>query len=317
MNQILFKQPVSGVVLLDKPLKLTSNTAMQRVKRLFGASKAGHTGSLDPLATGMLPICLGDATIFSQYLLDADKCYTVTAYLGAKTTTGDTEGDVITDFVKSRSLVTKADLQAILPQFTGSIAQVPSMYSALKHEGKPLYALARKGVVIERPARTITIHSLELLSFNFPKMTLRVTCSKGTYIRNLVEDIGDALGIGAHVLALHRNWVEGLSDFPMLTLEKLSELADEPMNMNKHLHRSDILLMSIAGKLCVTKQEMIMLYQGKKIACASLAYQEATLTEHTRIRLYDELQQYIGLGRIIDNCLQVLRLMPGHPTLMM
>lgn len=214
---------MNGIFLFDKPFGISSNTALQQVKRLFRAKKAGHTGSLDPLATGMLPICFGEATKFSQYLLDADKTYLVTAELGIQTATGDAEGEIITR--KDANNITQEKLINILPQFRGNIMQVPSMYSALKHQGKPLYELARQGITIDRPARPIQIYLLELLDFANPHFTIKVHCSKGTYIRTLVEDIGNVLGCGAYVKTLRRLNVGSYAEEQMMTLEKLEEIA--------------------------------------------------------------------------------------------
>lgn len=193
---------VDGIVILDKPGGVTSNDALQRLKRIFGAAKAGHTGALDPLATGVLPICFGEATKYSQYLLDADKAYEVTAKLGVRTASGDSEGEVID--TKPVDGITLEALEALLPRFRGAIEQVPSMYSALKHQGQPLYKLARQGVEIERKARPVQIYQLELTHFAGDEFKLSVRCSKGTYVRTLVEDIGLALGNYAHVIQLRR-----------------------------------------------------------------------------------------------------------------
>ena len=180
---------VHGVFLLDKPQGVSSNDIMQKVKRLFKANKAGHTGALDPLATGMLPICLGEATKFSQFLLDSDKRYVVTAKLGERTDTSDAEGQV----VQSREVnVAEADILAALSAFRGEILQVPTMFSALKHNGKPLYEYARAGITVEREARPITIFELKFIDYQAPFLTLEVHCSKGTYIRTLVDDLGEA-----------------------------------------------------------------------------------------------------------------------------
>lgn len=218
-----FSRPVNGILLLDKPIGLTSNTALQVIKRLFAARKAGHTGSLDPLASGMLPICFGEATKFSQYLLDSDKHYQVVAQLGVKTTTGDTEGEII----QQKSVGDSKGLDQIIKKFHGTIMQVPSMYSALKYQGRPLYELARKGITVERPARSVQIHKLDLLAKTTDTLTLEVVCSKGTYIRTLVEDIGDALGCGAHVAELRRL---GVNDYPanqMIGLSQLEKIAQD------------------------------------------------------------------------------------------
>ncbi len=193
---------VHGILLLDKDAGLSSNQALQRVKRLFGAAKAGHTGSLDPLATGMLPICLGEATKLSGHLLDADKTYEVELRLGQATDTADADGRIISE--SDCSQVDQAAVESVLPRFMGEIEQIPPMYSAVKHEGQRLYKIARQGGEVERKPRRITIHGLQLLDFKLPHLRMRVDCSKGTYIRTLVEDLAAALGTHAHVTALRR-----------------------------------------------------------------------------------------------------------------
>ena len=215
-------RPLNGLLILDKPKGESSNHALQTLKRLFSAAKAGHTGSLDPLATGLLPICFGEATKFSQFLLDSDKTYRVTAKLGIKTDTGDAEGEVIATCPISG--VDEARLNSVLPDFMGSIDQIPPMYSALKHQGQPLYKLAREGIEIERKARQIKIYKLELLSFNDDEFELEVACSKGTYIRSLVEDIGEVLGCGAHVTILRRLQSGPFHSDQMHTLESIEQL---------------------------------------------------------------------------------------------
>lgn len=203
MTKLLNKaRAVNGILLLNKPTGLSSNAALQIVKRLYNARKAGHTGSLDPLASGMLPLCFGEATKFSQYLLEADKHYLVTATLGVTTTTGDREGEIIAQqTVPHFSLETFTQL---FQSFTGKIEQVPSMFSALKHQGQPLYKLARQGIEVKRKPREITVHSLELKEYKEDSFSFIVHCSKGTYVRTLVEDMGRSLGCGAHVSKLHR-----------------------------------------------------------------------------------------------------------------
>lgn len=218
-------RPISGILLLDKPLGLSSNHALQRVKRLYDARKAGHTGSLDPLANGMLPICLGDATKISAYLLDADKHYWFRVKLGEVTATGDTEGEVLR--TSPTDGITPARIEQVLADFTGEISQLPPMYSALKHQGKRLYELAREGIEVEREPRTVTIHSLILGEVNLPEFELRVHCSKGTYVRTLAEDIGEALGCGAHVTSLRRTGVGPYTNLPMHTMEELEQVAGE------------------------------------------------------------------------------------------
>ncbi len=196
------RRPVNGVLVLDKPAGMTSNAALQRVKWLFGAAKAGHTGSLDPLATGVLPLCFGEATKFSQYLLDADKVYRATARLGIVTDSGDADGKVIAEHPVPA--IERVAFEVLLRQFTGEISQVPSMFSALKQNGRPLYELARQGVTVAREARRVHVSRLVLEAFDAQIFTIEAHVSKGTYIRSLAEDIGQALGCGAHVTALRR-----------------------------------------------------------------------------------------------------------------
>ncbi|WP_263081960.1 tRNA pseudouridine(55) synthase TruB [Endozoicomonas sp. Mp262] len=217
-------RPVNGIIVVDKFKGASSNDVLQKVKRIFGAAKAGHTGSLDPLATGVLPICLGEATKFSQFLLDSDKSYRTTVQLGVKTTTGDAEGEV----VEERPVqVTRSDVEAVLTQFLGEIEQIPSMYSALKHKGQPLYKLAREGIEVERPARKITIHRIELLDFEADRFVLEVDCTKGTYIRTLAEDIGEALGCLAHVAELRRLKAGPYAEQVAYSIEQLESIKFE------------------------------------------------------------------------------------------
>ncbi len=203
---------VNGILVIDKPQGVTSNGILQQVKRLYGAAKAGHTGALDPLATGVLPLCFGEATKFSQMMLDSDKAYVTTARLGIRTETGDSEGAVVAE--RPVPVLDCDAVERVLDQFRGHIEQVPSMYSALKHKGRPLYEYAREGIEVERPARPVTIFELTLLDLRESELDLAVSCTKGTYIRSLVEDIGEALGCGAHVTALRRTMASGytLSD---------------------------------------------------------------------------------------------------------
>ena len=215
---------IHGVFLLDKPQGMSSNDIMQKVKRIFQANKAGHTGALDPLATGMLPICLGEATKFSQFLLDADKRYLVTAKLGERTDTSDAEGQI----VETREVKVKTpEILTALEQFRGDILQVPTMFSALKHNGKPLYEYARQGITVEREARPITIFELNFIEYNAPYLTLEVHCSKGTYIRTLVDDLGEVLGCGAHVTMLRRTAVADYPTEKMLDWHTLQSLAEQ------------------------------------------------------------------------------------------
>ncbi|UYF99566.1 tRNA pseudouridine(55) synthase TruB [Halomonas sp. GD1P12] len=218
--------PVNGVMLLDKPKGLSSNHALQRVRRLFEAQKAGHTGTLDPMATGLLPICLGEATKFSAHLLEADKMYRTRVELGVMTDTGDAEGEVLER--RDVPALTEHDIEAAIARFRGEIDQVPPMYSALKHQGRKLYELAREGKEVERKARRVCIHEARLIGFDGAAIELEVSCSKGTYIRTLAEDIGAALGCGAHISALRRLRTGPFDSEAMWTLEEIEALADQP-----------------------------------------------------------------------------------------
>lgn len=215
------RRNVSGIILLDKPKGFSSNAALQKVRWLLNAEKAGHTGSLDPLATGVLPLCFGEATKFSQYLLDADKGYETLMQLGVTTTTADAEGDVLEE---REVTVGRAEIEAALPAFRGPISQIPPMYSALKRDGQPLYKLARAGEVVEREPRSVTINRLELLAVDGTQARLDVACSKGTYIRTLVEDLGHVLGCGAHVAELRRTQAGPFSLVQTVTLEQLEQV---------------------------------------------------------------------------------------------
>lgn len=216
---------LNGVLLLDKPQGMTSNFALQKARRIFGAQKAGHTGSLDPLATGVLPICFGEATKFSRYLLDANKGYYTTASLGDIRTTGDSDGEVVQ--IKDVPALDQLELLKLLDRFKGDIEQVPSMYSALKHQGRPLYEYARKGITIDRPARPVKIYSLELDAMREKELDLTVVCSKGTYIRSLVEDIGNELECGAHVSMLRRFKAGHFMLDSSVKMSELEELAEK------------------------------------------------------------------------------------------
>lgn len=218
--------PIDGVLLLDKPVGLTSNHALQAARRLLNAEKAGHTGTLDPLASGLLPLCFGQATKFSQSLLDADKAYLATLCLGVRTDTFDAEGQVT---ARAPVGITRADLEAVITRFTGEIEQIPPMHSALKRDGRPLYEYARAGITLEREVRRVRIHTLSLISFDLTDPTravLEVACSKGTYIRTLADDIGQALGCGAHLTALRRTRVGTLDVSTAATLDALEHAAN-------------------------------------------------------------------------------------------
>ncbi|AIX75093.1 MAG: tRNA pseudouridine(55) synthase TruB [Mixta calida] len=232
---------IHGVLLLDKPQGLSSNDALQKVKRIFRANRAGHTGALDPLATGMLPVCLGEATKFSQYLLDADKRYRVIARLGERTDTSDADGQVISE----RPIAfNQAQLDAALESFRGETQQVPSMYSALKYQGRPLYEYARQGIDVPREARAITVYELQFIRWQDNELELEIHCSKGTYIRTIIDDLGEKLGCGAHVIMLRRLQVARYPIEKMVTLDQLYALQGEPGDLTPEAQAQlDALLM--------------------------------------------------------------------------
>ncbi|CAI2065030.1 tRNA pseudouridine(55) synthase TruB [Serratia ficaria] len=215
---------IHGVLLLDKPQGPSSNDALQKVKRLYNANRAGHTGALDPLATGMLPICLGEATKFSQFLLDSDKRYRVIARLGQRTDTSDADGQIVQERPVN---FTQAQLDAALDSFRGDIRQVPSMYSALKYQGKKLYEYARQGIEVPREARSITVYELQFIRWEGDELELEIHCSKGTYIRTITDDLGELLGCGAHVIYLRRLQVATYPIERMVTLEQLNALLEQ------------------------------------------------------------------------------------------
>lgn len=249
---------VDGVLLLDKPVGLSSNDALIRAKRVLNAKKAGHTGTLDPFATGLLPLCFGEATKFSQDLLEADKTYEATVHLGIMTNTGDTEGEAIETLPVE---VIEAQIEAALARFRGPILQVPPMYSALKRDGKAYYEYAREGITLEREARPVTIHALEFMAYDAPMLKIRVTCSKGTYVRVLGEDIGAALGCGAHLNALRRTQVGPLTIDGMITMEALQAHA-EPLSL---LAPVDALLSSFPP-VELTPELAVRFLQGQRLA---------------------------------------------------
>jgi tRNA pseudouridine55 synthase len=266
------------VLLIDKPVGLSSNDALTKVKRIVNAKKAGHTGTLDPFATGLLPLCFGEATKFSQDLLEADKTYDAVVHLGITTTTGDTEGEV----VETRLVdVTPERIELALARFRGPIMQIPPMYSALKRDGKALYEYAREGIVLEREARPVTIHRLEMLAYDAPMLTIRVTCSKGTYVRVLGEDIGAELGCGAHLNALRRIGVGALTVDGMVTLEQL-QAHDNPLSL---LAPVDALLSSFP-RVDLTPELAARFLNGQRLA---LNREPVTLPEtQGRVRVYHD-----------------------------
>lgn len=291
MNIKKTRRDVHGVLLLDKPQGMTSNDALQKVKRLFNAKKAGHTGALDPLATGMLPICFGEATKFSQYLLDSDKRYRVIAKLGERTDTSDADGQIIS----TRSVnITQSQIDEALTHFRGDILQVPTMFSALKYQGKPLYEYARQGIVIEREARPITVYENQFIQYDSTKheLTLEIHCSKGTYIRTIIDDLGELLGCGAHVIYLRRLQV---SNYPIDNMITLDELQNEP------------LLMPVDSPLQDRPKVVLSESQGKDILLGRTVIVENSVSVETLVRIYQD-QQFIGAGTQILNKLSPKRL---------
>ncbi len=284
---------ISGVLLLDKPIGVTSNKALQEVKFLYKAAKAGHTGSLDPLATGLLPICFGEATKLSAFLLDADKHYRVKVKLGETTTTADAEGEVVER--ADPSGVSEAMVREVLVEFLGEQQQLPPMYSAIKHQGERLYKLARQGLEVEREPRTIHLYSLELLSFELPEFELDVHCSKGTYVRTLAEDIGKRLGCGAHVSGLRRTGVGPYDDQSMVTLETVqAAFADQRFS------DMDGWLLPLESALAewpevkLTPDAAFYMQQGQPILVPNAP-------TSGWVRLYANQSDFLGVGQILDD----------------
>ena len=278
---------ISGVVLLDKASGGTSNHVLQQVKRLFGANKAGHTGSLDPIASGLLPICLGQATKVAQFLLDDDKRYFVRAKLGQISSTGDSEGKVV-NFGSTQS-IDENSIRVILSQFIGNINQVPPMYSALKRNGTPLYKLARKGIEIERSSRPVTIHEINFLDLDDAVVSLEVFCSKGTYIRTLVEDIGKSLGCGGHVIELRRTGFAHLGLSESKTYEQLSKLKEQNLeSLDSVILSADEMLPNLKS-VYLDSEQTRDIRLGKKIKYLGFS------TSH-KLKLYDHNKQFLGIG---------------------
>lgn len=287
MNSSPSLDAIHGIVLVNKPAGLTSNAVLKKVQRIFGAKKAGHTGSLDPIATGMLPVCFGEATKFSQFHLDADKAYEATGLLGAKTDTSDATGEVVasTDHFN----VSYETLSSALLEFIGEISQIPSPFSALKHEGKRWYEMARQGISFPRKSRQVTIHSIELMDFDGRSFRIRVFCSKGTYIRNLVEDIGEHLGVYAHLTTLHRIKTAGFDDEKMYSLETLSGMTRE--ERLEILFPVDRAVMHFPKRI-LSSSELVSLRQGKILE----------LSESPGLfRVYDASDVFFGLAESDGN----------------
>jgi tRNA pseudouridine55 synthase len=286
------RRAISGVLLLDKPVGWTSNAALQAVKRLYRANKAGHTGSLDPLASGLLPLCLGGATKLAGLLLNADKTYRFTCRLGETTTTGDADGEIV--LTRPVSGVDRARVEDALQHFRGVIQQVPPMYSALKRGGQPLYKLARQGLEVEREPREVTVHELRLLRLDDAELEFELRCSKGTYVRALAADLGEVLGCGAHVVALRRTAVEPYDAARMVTLETLRERATEDCAA------LDVLLLPPDSAVAqwpaarVSGDVAFYLRQGQPVLVPRAPTQGW-------VRLYQDDERFMGLGEILDD----------------
>lgn len=282
---VQMKRKVDGVLLLDKPAGLSSNIALQKAKRIYRAEKAGHTGTLDPFATGLLPLCLGEATKFSQFLLDADKEYLAEVKFGVRTSSGDPEGEVIAQRPVN---ISQSDLLAALPHFMGEIEQVPPMHSALKHAGRPLYEYARKGIEIERKARQVTVYSLVVESFSGDICTLRVRCGKGFYVRALADELGELLGCGAHLVGLRRTGVGPFQLEQAQLLEVLFEL-EEPQR-DARLLPADILAGALE-KLSLDVEATWQISHGQPLWLPRLSVGQS-------FRLYTPDGQFLGVGAV-------------------
>ncbi|WP_288131027.1 tRNA pseudouridine(55) synthase TruB [Microbulbifer sp.] len=296
---------VNGVLLLNKPAGISANDALQKAKRLFFANRAGHTGALDPLATGVLPVCFGEATKFSQYLLDADKRYRSTFCLGMTTETGDADGNVVS--TSDASGVTEHQVRDAMEAFRGTISQVPSMYSALKHNGQPLYKLARQGIEVEREPRQVKIYSYELLRFipsadsadNLPRAEIEVHCSKGTYVRSLAEDLGKALGVGAFVEKLHRSAAGPYHEDDSITLDELTEERGEDRAevLDHHLLPVDSPASGLP-QMTLDDDTGYYLRQGQPVMDMQV-YRLGD--EGDMVRLFLESGEFLGVGEITDD----------------
>ncbi len=299
-------RPINGILVLDKPAEQSSNRSLQIAKRLYGAQKAGHTGSLDPLATGVLPVCFGEATKFSQFLLNSDKCYRSTFLLGVITASGDADGEVLE--TRDACAVLEADVTRELQQFEGDIEQVPSMYSALKHEGQPLYKLARKGVEVERKVRQVTVYAIHLEAFRsseqtggFPEVDIYIHCSKGTYVRSIAEDLGLALGCGAHVKMLRRVQAGPFTERQAVSLPALESLKAQGEEASPACFES-------LDKLLQPVDSALMHFPAVTLAESAVFYMlrgQAVLVPHAPtegiVRIYSDTGDLLGIGEILDD----------------
>jgi len=284
-------EEVNGILLLDKPAGITSNAALQSVKRLYNARKAGHTGSLDPLATGILPVCLGEATKISGFILEADKFYRVVIKLGVKTTTGDADGDIMESHLVSK--ISYNELNAVLAEFTGSIEQIPPMHSAIKQAGQPLYKLAHRGIVVERKPRTVVIRELTMRRLQDDFLEIDVHCTKGTYMRTLAEDIGERLGCGGHIVALRRLGVGMFDNNRMITLDELHLAARDGLAL-------DTFLLPIESALAhwpdvkLSQDVAYFIKRGQAVVVPHAPTQGF-------VKLFSGDAHFMGIGRILDD----------------
>lgn len=287
-------RPLHAILLLNKALGMSSNAALQQARRLYHAQKAGHTGSLDPLATGMLPICFGEATKLSALLLANDKRYRTTAQLGIVTDSGDAEGNIIRE--RAVPVYVESVIQQILAKFMGEIQQVPPMYSALKQNGKPLYELARAGIEVERKARQVQIYNLQLIAYENNCLVLDVQCSKGTYIRTLVEDIGEALGCGAYVKQLHRVNVAPFDDLPMHALDELQTAQQQAQSLDDYLINMDQALLGYPA-LYLSDQQIQGLRYGRRLRLDAHLFDQTMASQALQeYRIYNHDHDFQGLA---------------------
>jgi tRNA pseudouridine55 synthase len=303
-------RPINGILVLDKPSERSSNAALQSVKRIFRAAKAGHTGSLDPLATGVLPICFGEATKFSQYLLDSDKVYRSTFVLGVTTSSGDSDGDVLEK--SDASAITKDRVISALKQFEGTIEQIPSMFSALKHNGQRLYKLARQGKTVERKSRQVTVHNIHLEAFRDategeadPEVDVYISCTKGTYVRSIAEDLGKVLGCGAHVVALRRVKAGPFDEAQSVSIQALDSIVREEESSGAVFERLDALLKPVDSalnhlpKACLGEAAAYYFMQGQAVQLPGQAMGDGVAG--TTVRLISDAGVFLGLGEMSDD----------------
>jgi len=309
---------VHGILLLDKPSGGSSNHALQRAKRVFDAKKAGHTGSLDPLATGMLPVCFGEATKLSAYLLHADKGYETTMQLGVTTDSADADGEVL-DTRPIPADFNEEKFRTICEQFRGTLQQIPPMVSAIKIDGKRLYKLAREGIEVERPARSVIVHELQVLSFSGTSARLAVKCSKGTYIRSLVTDIGEAIGCGAHVAELRRTYVTPFEQFPMVELAAVEAMVEEPKSTLDNLLLPLDAGLAHLGAVKISDEDIATFHRGQSPECVVLrkapldtnamdvteAVSGAGIQAESMCRVYSQDGVMLGLGELSESGEQV------------